>query len=639
MIKARPGRIPLRAAVLFLALPFFQSPAGALSPEKDLQRLNLRQTAIRLEAWNDPYWRKLLHYRKPLLGRPRGPAGNPGFYLARWGDINPRLELEAAVDGLFFEGAPDSSPECRFPERFRWLRGKLNINVSDFPRPECKKLEEWKAALAPESAALVFSDASLGRPSALFGGICLLLHRRAASGEALPDYILSYTSDAEEENDLAYVLKGMAGAYTGKLSFTDARACQVDADRDLREFPLDLTTEEMSRLLSHAWELQGTAFPARFFSRSGTRGLITLLDIARPELDLSHRFRFWITPFDAAKAILRSSGPAEAVWHPSLFRTLQWERAQLGEDDKNFVLELARGDQAAGLAALTAYAPGSKEAVLEASADYLDWLFSEGRIDRAALDNRTAPLLKAETLPGRRAAFTGLQEPPPPLADDRDNLRVGAGLVFLGNGPAYELSARLAAQDLLDPPAGGLKDSALEAGSVRLRYEKLYNRFYIKEGVLGRTRSLKPWDDWTRPLSWELAAGVEQADEAGRQSGRAAILALDAGSGLAVEWRGPVRQLWYAMLIADSGFGPALNSDWRAGAGLKAGLLAEKGPVRALFEARYIGYALGDTRSLWAGSAAVSLRLAKDSEERLEYTWRGKVREAGLYFHQFLPAP
>ena len=69
---------------------------------------------------------------------------------------------------------------------------------------------------------------------------------------------------------------------------------------------------------------------------------------------------------------------------------------------------------------------------------------------------------------------------------------------------------------------------------------------------------------------------------------------------------------------------------------MKAGVLAESGPVRALVEARYISYALGDTRPLWAGSAAASVRLAKDSSLRLDYSWRGKVKEAGVYYHHFL---
>ncbi|MEK7721763.1 MAG: DUF4105 domain-containing protein, partial [Elusimicrobiota bacterium] len=329
-------------------------------------------------------------------------------------------------------------------------------------------------------------------------------------------------------------------------------------NRDLWEFPLNLAPKEIDRLLRHLWELNKASFPYLLFTRNCSWRLMQLLDIAKPELNLSPRFNFWVIPSDAAKAALSAVPAAAPVWRPSLRKTAEQH---------------------------------------------------------------------------------GKPERPPSLLEAHESLRLGAGLVSLKNGPAYEIQGRLAMQDLLDAPEGYLPDAALETGSFRLRYEKRYNRLYMKEGRLARIISLNPWDGRTRRRSWEISAGVEQAAETGRQSGRSAIWAMNAGSGFAVEWRGPVRQLWYAMLQADSGFGPALNANWRAGAGIKAGLLAEKGPVRALFEARYISYAIGDTRPLWAGSAAASLRLARNSSARFEYSWRREVKEAGIYFHRFFFAP
>jgi hypothetical protein len=151
--------------------------------------------------------------------------------------------------------------------------------------------------------------------------------------------------------------------------------------------------------------------------------------------------------------------------------------------------------------------------------------------------------------------------------------------------------------------------------------------------------SLSPWDDWVRRQSWEVGAGVEQADESGRRSGGSAIWTMNAGAGVSAQWQGPVRQLWYLLAQADGGIGGALESRWRAGPGLKGGLLAEKGAVRANFEARYIAYTFGDTRPLWAGTAAASLKLSKDSALRAEYSWRGKAKEAGLYYNAFIFPP
>ncbi|MDO8803327.1 MAG: DUF4105 domain-containing protein [Elusimicrobiota bacterium] len=643
MVKKRSFQ--LFGLFLFLSLLTFSSPAPAqpLTPEKNLQRLLIRQAAVKAGAWKDAGWLKLLYYDKTIFGRSRSASTNPRFFLAKWGDISPRLELEAAIDGLYFEGAPDDSPECRFPERYRWLREKLGLPVSDFPPPQCKNFEDWKAGLDPESVSLVYAAGYLNSPSALYGHIFLRLHKRGAAAADQPDHAVNYAVAVDKENEIFFATNWLFGAYPGQFSTTPYHLkIQEYSDlesRDVWEFPLGLTQDETDRLLRHLWELEKASFRYLFLTRNSSRQLLPLLDIAKPELALSRRFRSWVLPSDAVKAALTASPEAAPAWRPSLLKTLDWKRSRLTAAESTSVLELSRGDQHAELRKLETAAPDRKAAVLETAADYLKWLHYARRIGKYELDSRMPPLFQDGVPPERQPAFNGGPAQPPSLLEAHESLRLGAGLVSLKSGPAYEIQGRFALQDILDAPEGCLPDAALETGAFRLRYEKRYNRLYLKEGRLAHITSLTPWDDWTRRQSWEISAGVEQADETGRQSGRSAVWAMNAGSGFAAEVSGPVRQLWYAMLQVDSGFGPALNANWRAGAGVKAGLLAGNGPLRALIEARYIGYVIGDTRPLWAGSAAASLRLSKNRAARLEYSWRGEVKEAGLYFHQFLPAP
>ncbi len=617
--------------------------AWAIAPEADLQRLEFRQKALRLSAWEDPYWRKLLYYEKGLTRGWHSPSVNPRFFLSKWGNINPRLELEAAVDGLYFEGDDNDSPECLFPERYRWLKEKLGIPRDMFPTRVCTKFQDWKAAMDPESVSLLFASGYLNNPSTLYGHTFLRLHKRGGAGADLLDYTINYAATTEEKNGLFFAVKGLIGAYPGQFStipyYLKIQEYHNMENRDLWEFPLDLTQDEIDRLMRHCWELGKASFPYKFFTRNCSWQLMPLLDIVKPDLDLAGRFDLWVIPSDTVKAVVTSSQAAAAVWRPSLWKTVEWKRSRLGEAERAAVLELARGSQATELKKLQTAQPDRKAAMLEAATDYLSWRFYARRIGKVELDKRTDPLLAERAALGTQVTFVGGPRRPATIIDGHDSLRLGAGLVSLKNGPAYELRARFAMQDLLDDPAGYLPDAALEMGSLRLRYEPRYNRYYFQEALLAHVMSLNPWDDWVRRRSWEIKAGVEQAPETGRQSGRAAIWAMNAGTGLAAEWRGEVRQLWYVLAQADSGFGPALDANWRLGAGLKAGLLADKGPVRALIEARYISYAMGDTRPLWAGTAGASVRLARDSSARLEYSWRGKVKETGVYFHQFFFAP
>ncbi len=643
MKEDRTGRVTPPVRFLFALLLLVPSFARALSPEQELRRLGLRQAAA--EAWKDPYWLKLLYYEKNLAGGDyHSPSVNPNFFLSKWGRISPRLELEAAVDGLFFEG-PDAnaSPECRFPERYRWLKGKLGLSPAEFPPRACTDFEEWKAGLDVESVSLIFAAGYLNNPSTLYGHTFLRLHKRGAAGADLLDYTINYAATTDKDSGLFFALKGLVGAYPGQFStipyYLKIQEYHNLENRDLWEFPLSLTPEEIDRLLRHGWELGKASFPYLFFTRNCSWQLLPLLDIVKPEMQLSRRFRLWVIPSDTAKAVIAASPPAAPGWRPSLWKTVEWKRSQLSEGQRTSVLELARGGQAAELKKLENANPAAKAAVLEAAVDYLSWRFYARRIGKAELDNRTDPLLAVRASLGQQVTFSGGPARPEPVTAGHESLRLGAGLVSLERGPAYELRARFALQDLLDDPAGYLPDAALEMGGLRLRYDKSYNRLFLKEARLARVISLNPWDSWVRRPSWEINAGLEQADETGRQDGRAAVWAMNAGSGLAVEAAGPLRQVWYVMAEADSAFGPALNAAWRAGAGLKAGVLAERGAFRFLAEARYISYALGDTRPLWAGSAAASFRLERNTAVRVEYGWRGKVKEAGIYFHQFVFPP
>jgi hypothetical protein len=643
MHTGRTGRRrpPVRL-FLFSFLLLCAGAARAVTPEQDLKRLAIRAAADASKAWEDPYWHRLLYYEKNLFGGYKSHSENKQFYLSKWGDINPRLELEAAVDGFFFEGKDDGAPECRFPERYRWLREKLGVSAG-VPARTCKDLQDWKASLDTESVGLIFAAGYLNNPSTLYGHTFLRLHRRGGGGADLLDYTVNYAATTGADSGFFFAVKGLLGLYPGQFStipyYLKIQEYHNMENRDLWEFPLYLKPAEIDRLLNHCWELGKASFPYYFFTRNCSWQLLPLLDIAKPELDLERKFHLWVIPSDTVKAVLAGSLMGVPDWRPSLWKTVDWKRSQLSDGQKASVLALARGDQPAALARMAGQDPVYEAQTLETAADYLSWRLYAQRIGKAELDKRMDPLLAERAALGPLNTFSGGPQRPPSVRDAHDSMRLGAGLVALKNGPAYDAVWRYAIQDLLDDPAGYLPDAALEMGSFRLRYEKRYNRYYVKDATLARVMSLNPWDDWVRRQSWEINAGVEQADETGRRPGSSAIWSMNAGSGISAAWDGPVRQLWYLLGEAEAGLGGALRGSWRAGPGLKGGLVADKGPVRAQFEAKYVAYAFHDTRPLWAGSAAASVKISRNNAFRLQYSWRGGVKETGLYFNAFLPQP
>jgi len=613
--------------------------------DKEALRQKLYRDVKDRSLWEDPYWRRLLYYERNWLGNYRSVCINSAFFLSPKGRKDPAAELYAVVDGLFYSGELENdSPECLFPERYNWLRRTLSVDERLLPPKTCRKFLEWKGRLAPESVSMLFAAGYLNNPSTLYGHTFLRLHSPGSSGADLLDYTINYAATTDTQNGILFALKGLVGAYPGQFStipyYLKIQEYHNLEDRDLWEFPLSLSGPEMDRLLRHGWELGKASFPYLFFTRNCSWQLLPLLDIAKPQLDLSSRFPLWVIPSDTAKAAIAASPPARPVWRPSLWKTVEWKRAQLSGPEQDYVLALARGDQPAAIKQLSALPPRRAAAVLEATADYLSWRLYARQIDKETLDARSDPLLMLRAELGEQETFSGSPSMPILLTEAHDSMRLGAGVTTIkGAGPAYELQWRFALQDILDPPDGYLPDAALEMGSLRMRYAPQQNRFYFKEAKLAHVLSLNPWDNWVRRKSWEINVGLEQADETGRQPGTSAVWDMSAGSGLAFESGLLSRELFYTLLVADSGLSPALDKNWRIGGGLKAGLLVEGGPVRALAEARYFGYALGDTAPQWSGGLSASVQLARNSAVRAEYSWRGPARECGIYFQQFVFPP
>ena len=119
-------------------------PAKAMDTGLEFKRIEILEKARKTKAWENPKWHKLLFYKKHLFGGISSDVNNDIFFLSQSGAISPQLELEAAIDGLFFDGKPDESPECRFPERYRWLRKQLNITEEKAAKPVCRELKNGK---------------------------------------------------------------------------------------------------------------------------------------------------------------------------------------------------------------------------------------------------------------------------------------------------------------------------------------------------------------------------------------------------------------------------------------------------------------------------------------------------------------
>jgi hypothetical protein len=80
------------------------------------------------------YWHRLLHYQPRFLQKERGQSDDKFFYLSPQGRLNPLAELDADI--LAFgntnpTGRRGTPAQCTFPERYRYLKTTLHLNIAD----------------------------------------------------------------------------------------------------------------------------------------------------------------------------------------------------------------------------------------------------------------------------------------------------------------------------------------------------------------------------------------------------------------------------------------------------------------------------------------------------------------------------
>ena len=630
---------------LFFVLPLLTAmPAEALSPQVELKRIEIISRARKMKAWEAPEWHKLLFYEKTLFGRVKNRVSNPAFFLAPNGDISPKLELEAAIDGFFFEGRDDDRPECLFPERYRWLRNKLSVSEEEAPKPYCASFENWKNILNIDKASLVFAGAYLNNPSSSYGHTFLRLHRRHTEGADLLDYTLNYAANTKEELGIFYAIKGLLGFYPGMFStvpyYLKVQEYQNAGSRDLWEFPLNLTPEEMETLQRRAWEMGRFNFPYLFFSKNCSWALLPFLETIRPGIKLEEKFTIAVIPSDTAKLIAETFG-SSPVYRPSLLNITQWKRSQLSKQEKDAAYMLAsKKKQNKGLEAIEQLPDDRKAATLEYAGDYLSWLMHSGKLKKDDADKLTMPLMSARAKLGLQETFKGKPKQPASLLEAHDSFRFSAGAAYHKDKISYEFGMRGALQDLLDDNKGYLNDSALEMLNLRGRYTPDTGRLHLEQGTVVKVTSFNPWTRWEKQKSWGAEIIFEQARETGKEDGNALIGSPRVEAGYSARLQTYMKPLFYLLGGIEAGFGPSLGEEnYRIGGGIKGGILANAGKFRFNAEAKHYGYFAGYSKPLWTGTIGASWAIKRNTGIRAEYAWRRHYSNFGVYITQFVPAP
>ncbi|MGZ8256530.1 MAG: Lnb N-terminal periplasmic domain-containing protein [Gallionella sp.] len=577
-------RLFIGLIIFCCATPFGQAQAG----QSYVQELMLQAQQLKLSERIE--WHKLLHYLPQHAG-VLGALDSPGFYLAADGKVNPQQELFATL--LSFaaereETATQQHPQCAFIARYNWLNEQLHFDAERLIPHRCARFQAWRDTLNPRGLTLVFASAYLNSPSSMYGHT--LLRVDAADQDEhtrLLAYSISFAANTKETNGLAFAINGLFGGYPGTYSilpyYAKVREYSDFENRDIWEYPLDLSPLEVERVLMHAWELGPHYYQYYFFDENCAYQLLSLLQVARPTLQLTAQFPHWAIPADTVREIAAyPSLIKNAVYRPANATALRSRLAKMSAQERALVLALGAGKLPVSEVNRLGLADERAAAILETS---LDWL-SYRRISANSQVAQPEPLASGLRL-ARSQLNVAAQAMVAPAALMRPeqghaSARLDAGIGQRDNSVFQELQIRPTYHDLMDSDAGYVRGAEINFFSLTLRH---YNAqpLRVEKLMPVNITSLAPRDEFFHAPSWRVEVGWQRV--ATRRSSEPLALSLQGGAGGA--WSNTANDvLSYAFL----------NSGLRLAAGLERGYALGLGPevgvyVDALPRWRLHGYA------------------------------------------------
>ena len=302
-------------------------------------------------------WLRLLHYKSYWFRGHRSSISDPGFFFSPDGAKDPYAELLASVKA-FRERSQNTISRipqplaCAFPARFRFLNEELNLGLK---MPDCKSWDEFLGRFhGHDSVTLVFSTAFPNNPASMFGHSFLRINAKPRPGQEkldLLDYGLGYAAQVpDDENNFLFIWFGLTGGYVGTFSSLPYYAKVAEyvnsESRDLWEYDLNFSKDETWWLLANAWEIEvNSSSPYYFFDENCSYAILTLLEVAKPDWDVSS-YLFHNIPGETIKRIVRTSGAVRSVkFRPSLFKKLTAYGERLASNERREFFHWIRGEK------------------------------------------------------------------------------------------------------------------------------------------------------------------------------------------------------------------------------------------------------------------------------------------------------
>lgn len=447
-------------------------------------------------------WLRLLYYKHHWFRGHQSALDGNDFFLSK-NPEDPYLELQATLQA-FEEGRQNIGKKkqpaiCAFPLRRQFLENALKKKFPSFP---CTEKDSYFEKIRAKRAYLVFATAYTGNPASMFGHSFLKLESKENS--SLLDWSINYAAMVpEDENPFAFAYFGLTGGYSGQFTlvpyYMKVEEYGLSEGRDLWEYELNFDSKEIERLLNAIWEIETNShYDYFFFDENCSLQLLTLLEVVRPDWNLSGYFLHMIPGESVKKVALLPGAVRQVRMRPSLERRLRLSVARLNSEEKEFFEKGKAGN-------FETTTPNSLEA--------LGFYFQAEKKREGEKWTREASY---------RELLQKISKSPAPsnLEIDGKNTRpdLSHGAYAIAIAPTWqshrdrplglELGIRFAYHQLMDSDAGYLPHS--EVLFPHFLFEWRDSSLQLKQFEGFSLVSLQPWSLIHKPISWRTKGGYRR---------------------------------------------------------------------------------------------------------------------------------
>jgi len=559
-------------------------------------------------------WLALLH-NKPQQGSSdlQSYVDDNTFFLADDGATNPHSELLASIHAL----KTDKTIQCRFPARTTFLLNhvdNLAHEISDF---ECTKYKAWQKQLNTSSVVLVFAAAQLNSPSSMYGHTFLRFDPdNVEQHSTYLSYALNFGATVTEgDTGFLYAAKGLTGGYPGNFAanpyFEKIKEYNRLENRDLWEYKLNLTQDEINTMLAHMWELRGINFDYFFFDENCSFRLLELLDVARPGLKLVEHFPVTTIPLDTVRVVESEGLVSEVFYRESILTELENQLSQLSPSQRTLVLALSEDEKLLTSSQFTALSIDTQQLVVDSAYRYLRYQNTfNGR--QKEVTRRSFLLLRhlnKHPVEIKKALVT-------PVRPDQGHKTTmwSAGLGERDDQPYFQLQYRGSYHDLLDPSSGYYSGMSLNMVNVIARMYR-DDKLTLEKAELLDIVSLSTRNEFFSPWSWKANISVEQQWTAGKD-----ILVTQGSGGGGVSYQPIENSHLFLLATARLEFNKKFDNLASLAPGLQIGFLYDWKKASLLLEAEHYQF-IGDQTKRSRVSLQQSWQIAANDSLRFSASY------------------